>query len=363
VRIVVTAAETGFGPTAALTCFMRWVDTLAEVDLWLDIPRSVSSLVPAALRSVCKSTTIEAPSRVSSLGAYQRRDALLVNFGRAELLNRNDGWLQHIFVDCAGWLNAANHEADFNEHGIALFLEAFPPMEPDLIAPRKTVVRPCIAKRATGVAKRNHVLVCLGGGIFPGVSAAHPMIALTRRLEALASSRVRNTLIFSGLGGTADALVKVYDLDAHRRLTAEAAVVVTVPGLYGVFEALSDDRPVLLLPPTNYTQLIQYTWYRRNGLVPPGLDWCSILGLPEMMPETIPFSEEQRAVKELWSLLTNRSTTKIIAEHTVEAISAVVAGKNPYSYEIGRTLVCRYLGDGRPSLESKLEGIVFGTST
>lgn len=61
------------------------------------------------------------------------------------------------------------------------------------------------------------------------------------------------------------------------RAIEESDVVITHPGLYTVFEAVRRERPVVLLPPSNYTQVLQLRQYVRLGLVPPGVEWHHLL--------------------------------------------------------------------------------------
>jgi hypothetical protein len=364
-RIVATASETGFGPTAALTSFLGWASGVRNLNVTLDLPTKARALVPRGLCAGWNVTRINALDTAPSScpQTRQRPESLLLNFGRTELFEQGNRWLRHVFVDCVGWLNAANHTSTGEPQDATLLLEAFPPMGLDDYDPAHAIIRPCIAQSSSRPARREHILVSFGGGTFPGLSSTcHPMLAIQKELSAQATTaRLRNELIFSGLTGDREAAVRIYPIDVHRQLVSQAAVVVTVPGLYTVFEALQEARPVVFLPPTNYTQMVQYGWYRRNGVVPARIDWCAILGLPDIAAEAIPLDEEQRFVRNLWLTLANPEVIREIAHHTVAIIRAIVAGMMPYPRSLTKLLVSKYLGCRHPSLGSVLDGIVSRT--
>lgn len=58
---------------------------------------------------------------------------------------------------------------------------------------------------------------------------------------------------------------------------AHADIVITPPGLYTVFEAVRHKRPIVFLPPSNYTQVIHLRHYVELGLAPHEVEWSSLL--------------------------------------------------------------------------------------
>jgi len=66
-----------------------------------------------------------------------------------------------------------------------------------------------------------------------------------------------------------DANIRTPTLDEFHALLSDCSVLITIPGLETVLEAMYLGRPIIFLPPHNATQAIQLRVYRENGV-----GWC-----------------------------------------------------------------------------------------
>lgn len=125
-------------------------------------------------------------------------------------------------------------------------------------------------------AARDGVVLHLGGMTSPLASwdqIAPSVAALVRCVADAAATRgqaltVMGSSHLAGLdlaGGPVTVLGDISPEAAAQRI-AGAAALVTTPGIGAVFEALSQDTPVILLPPMNSTQLLHHQVLTRAGL-------------------------------------------------------------------------------------------------
>ena len=345
-KIVATSSGTGFGPTAALGCFLDWAADVPELKVELEVPADAMVVLRDRIRHRWRIR-----SRTNSSSTELRtavHDAVLLNFGRPELLYVDAIWRHHFFVDCANWLNSRPVERlKWRSKRTTPLFEHFPPIPSPALGGE--TIGPCIARTPVDSPIGDHIVVTFGGGIFPGTTSACPLSRIIPRLEFLRDrARLPYRFIYTGGGG------RLFTGQEHRHLIATARVVVTVPGLYAVFEALQSGRPIVFLPPTNYTQLVQYTWYRDSGLVPPTADWFTTCGMTPTGANAIGIRAEAEFTDRLRSRLATPDVLCTIADRVFETIcDALADGPSTAANSVAAT----YIHTKITTLEAVLDGI------
>jgi aminodeoxyfutalosine deaminase len=125
-------------------------------------------------------------------------------------------------------------------------------------------------------ADRRGVVLHLGGMTSPLASWAEisgSVAALVQSVVAAVAAQgqpltVMGSPHLAGLGLDGGPVTVLGDISPERaaQLIAGAAVLITTPGIGAIFEALSQDTPVILLPPMNSTQLMHHRVLTRAGL-------------------------------------------------------------------------------------------------
>ena len=125
-------------------------------------------------------------------------------------------------------------------------------------------------------ADRRGVVLHLGGMTSPLASWAEisgSVAALVQSVVAAVAAQgqpltVMGSPHLAGLGLDGGPVTVLGDISPERaaQLIAGAAVLITTPGIGAIFEALSQDTPVILLPPMNSTQLLHHQVLTGAGL-------------------------------------------------------------------------------------------------
>jgi hypothetical protein len=356
-KLIATASGTGFGPTSALAYFLEWAADRDDIEIEIDVPTPVANVLRPLVRPEWHLTTRSNESGTTSIPSGE--GAVVVNFGRTELLSAEPLWDHHLFIDCVGWLNsAALTPMTRSSSRITALVEYFPPLRSPTVSAGFQLIRPCIRRSVRGGGLFHHVLLSLGGGIFPDIRMTeHPLFSVAQKMQVLARRGIPFTPIVCSGGGTATDGLCTFPLATHRKLIQTARIVIAVPGLYTVFETLEARRPLLLLPPTNYTQSVQYTWYRNQGLVTNALDWLSLLDLPPVVPEILTPADEREFTSNL-RLKLGACDPDFIAKELRDAVARIDAGCPPYAPALGESIIHHYLQPPLPPLESLLHDIL-----
>ena len=324
--IVLTAAPFGFGPASALHA------TLSANHGRVDQDHVV--LVPDALRPVFGDLTglnVMAGDSNHVAELCRSLDPLpqIINFGNLDLLALGPSSRRHIFVDCVGWLTPRllNGLPIPPQHSYDHVVEYFPPTHPDRLPSKAVLARPALSPfpQARPEKSGDHIVICLGGGCFPG----HGDVATGLERVAEQIAQVASTFLpvcevyitggseFNVQGAKHAGPVAHSE---HLNLLATSRLVVTVPGLYTVFECLRLQVPVLLLPPTNYTQIVQFHWYASKGLAHPSAHWNRILKIPQLKSVATDYTTEAEITRNLRRSLKTSVVTQTITDALVEAI-------------------------------------------
>lgn len=249
------------------------------------------------------------------VGSYKRRGLTFVNFGDWRYHSGSVWWAQHIFVDCAAWLNSSKLPLPqvLESRETRYFVEYFPPLTIDQVPKPAVLVRPSLLEPVEDLPETEALVFSLGGACTPDEVCVHnPLSRIAEEaIDQLRLSGVSWPCIVAGGGIPTknSSLVQMCHAD-HVAAVRRSSLVVASPGLYTVFEALKNHRPLLLLPPTNLTQIIQFDWYSRVGLVKEHLDWIKLLGIEYDL---------QSPVCERAELAITRDCRRMLAQSTVVA--------------------------------------------
>lgn len=355
----IVSAGWGFGPTVAQTHLLGQLNRL-PLTVTLDVPRRALPVLQETLNHVTMSVQRKQRPALKRTENTDLSKSTVINFGRTELLVGLD-CETHYFVDCAAWQNGPtlHGRGVFRNQRVRYLVEFFPPLRKPEVNAIGTPIQPCLRHvNANLILAPNEpgVLITAGGGIAPGKTAGNPLVNIVRDVMALVRNQVR---IIGGeiFGGGSGRVVSVSH-EQHLSMIASATMVLTVPGLYTVFETLQRGRTVALLPPTNYTQLIQYCWYRSVGMVDDGLDWVAHGIVPVAAPQSVPPSEEVAFTAHLRQRLRRRNTTAVIKEALVSFFLDRPFARSERLRAAQQAILRDYLESDYPDLVSLLyEGI------
>lgn len=173
----------------------------------------------------------------------------------------------------------------------ALARRSWHPRHPRAIAP--LIESPVSPPRLADPLRPNaQVLLTFGGTESPltqvGVNTDYPLQMFRSAEQALARWLPEARLSIATSAAACSALRNAGHIDGATECRPlghpdflcaieESDLVITHPGLYTVFEAVRRGRPIVLLPPSNYTQVVQLHHYIRLGLIHPGMEWHDLL--------------------------------------------------------------------------------------
>lgn len=210
----------------------------------------------------------------------------------------------HIHVDILFWLSGTVNAA--MAHADAYIIENFPGVAERLVscahaihAPH--VVGPLVNQHARVASARigsAPIVINLGGAesplVQPGSNTDYPVLAVKAILDwADRSTLANDQQIFIGAGERAvqsirnsldlpgNVALDTYSLDHFNALIADSSFLITAPGLNAPFEAFRHSKPVVFLPPQNFTQVFQLRRFKEHGIQKGSMvDLESLLDMP-----------------------------------------------------------------------------------
>jgi hypothetical protein len=210
-------------------------------------------------------------------------------------------------VDSLLWMRA--EVPDALRGARAYFAQAFPSPEPVPYTPPPTWVGPLVAPRAQVLSRGADLVVNLGGSAAPddrrALFAAYARLALRAVAAAGLLERFPRVRVIGGepaigaLAGVADdPRIECGSLspDDARACTAEAAALLTAPGLTATLEAFCDRTPTWFLPPQNYSQWCTLRRLRARGLADGACHWEDDPAMPRL-PERMPAAAHASAAE------------------------------------------------------------------
>lgn len=196
---------------------------------------------------------------------------------------------RHIHIDILFWLTSSKNPA--MAHADAYIIENFPGVNEKLAAfgpaiRSPHVVGPLVDHHCTGSPMwtgRPPIVVNLGGAespqLLPGKNTNYAVLMTQAVLEwAERSYLTHDRAIYIGAGERAvqtirdtldlpsNVAVDTYSLDHFNALVADCLFMITAPGLNAPFEAFLQHKPVVFLPPQNFTQVFQLKYYQDHGI-------------------------------------------------------------------------------------------------
>jgi hypothetical protein len=209
-----------------------------------------------------------------------------------------------VHVDILFWLSGKVNSA--MTHANAYIIENFPGVAdrirsfgPVIRAPH--LVGPLVNKHTREPSERNGrppIVVNLGGSespfLQPGSNTDYPAQMVIAILEwADRSSLPHDQQILIGTGERAvrsirdsielpnNVALDTYPLKHFNALIADCSFLITAPGLNAPFEAFRHHKPVVFLPPQNFTQVFQLRSFQEHGIQQRSMiDLESLLDLP-----------------------------------------------------------------------------------
>lgn len=183
----------------------------------------------------------------------------------------------------------------------AYFAQAFPGLDSQAFELRPLWVGPLTEhRRAAPAARRRGLVVHLGGSSAPDdrrtLFASYARLALRAVLEAGLAERFGRVTLIGGepavgaLSDLADARVECLSLAPReaRERTANAAALLTAPGLTATLEAFCDRTPTWFLPPQNYSQWCALRRLREQGVADGALHWEDLADVPRLDERLLP---------------------------------------------------------------------------
>jgi hypothetical protein len=196
---------------------------------------------------------------------------------------------RHIHIDILFWLTSSENPA--MAHADAYIIENFPGVNDKLTAFGSAIRSPHVVgplvdhhrTRSPSRTGRQPIIVNLGGAespqLQPGKNTNYAVLMTQAVLEwAKRSSLTHDRAIYIGAGERAvqtirDSLdlpsnveVDTYSLDHFHALLGDCLFTITAPGLNAPFEAYLRRKPVVFLPPQNFTQVFQLKCYQDHGI-------------------------------------------------------------------------------------------------
>ena len=328
--VILTAATFGFGPASALHATLSANPGRLGQDDLVVLP---DQLLPLFDDLPTLPLIAGDANSVAALCASLREPPDVANFGNLDLLLLGLHSRRHVLIDCVGWLtpkllrSLELPPSQRFEHVV----EYFPPTNPEHLPSGAKLAQPALPLPPPQETRTqsNHVVICLGGGCFPGQQTY--TTGLERVAENLASALTHDipsvdVYVTGGAAGFVSGASQAVPL-AHGRhldLIRTSRLVITVPGLYTLFECWRLRVPVLLLPPTNYTQLVQFYCYLTHGLVHPLTQWQNLLDLPPADADVGHSSAEASITRSLRQLLNSPGSTAVVSEKSFTAASGVL---------------------------------------
>lgn len=227
-------------------------------------------------------------------------------------------------VDSLLWMRPAVPEA---LAGAQLYLaQGFPGLAPGRYRPRPRVVGALVGPvRADPATRRQGLVVHLGGSAAPddrrALYAAYARFAVdavlrTRWVERFASVTVLGgahvvAAIGGRLEGSGVGARSVSHAEARSRM-ADAAAVLTAPGLTATLECFAAKTPTWFLPPQNYSQWCILRRLRAAGAARPALHWEDLAGVPRLAEQASPRVYEPVVRETLLRLCADRAAAEAL---------------------------------------------------
>lgn len=326
---MLTAVPFGFGPTAALQVLL---DRLA-LEFDGEIELATCQAVNPVLDFPANCTQLLTENEISdALDCADGSNRLIINFGDLNFPSLFRSKSPQLFVDCVGWLTPRYTDRLFRQASgeVHHLIEYFPLIDAGKLPPQSRLVKPSVLEFKSNMApSHNKVLISLGGGCLPGqTKRCSDVLAplIERASSLLLQNGIKLDVTIVGLPPSiASATQPIHEHRSKREhliLLSESSTVVCVPGLYTVFESLCRERTVILLPPTNFTQLVQFNWYRHNGLVFSGLDWMELFELPYSPEEVMSLEDEIRFSQRLSAFYSRPEALALASKRLADAMHA-----------------------------------------
>lgn len=283
-NFVFTAIPFGFGPVSALSSVVSMLPFNLQAKSTIILPHNLSGIVSYIKIASFLTATGSTNAYLNNLG----KETILINFGELKILQNFNLKCKQVFIDCVGWLTPKllklQNEKLFWGNLIYL-VEYFPPTSEFSIPNFAKLVQPSLSPCYKKFNNSSEILISIGGGYVPKrISQNNIIYKLANSIfDKISKKLPYSTVHLCGGSNLTNCnnirYLKLLTHEDHIKLIAKSKVVITVPGLYTVFEALKMKKPIVLLPPTNYTQVVQFNWYVENGFVPSNMNWTDMLGL------------------------------------------------------------------------------------
>jgi hypothetical protein len=281
--IAATSIGFGYGPSSGLQSLLVQIPDKIRKYIQIIIPKTTHQVWKQQKYNQLYFSNSEELNLLLESKEYQ----ILLNFGNTNLLAQ-DIHIRHMFIDCVTWLSTSNNKIynSINNNKIKYFAEYFPPTNQNKLPNNITLVRPSLFPYLGNVANEALVLISIGGNCTPDNDGEYNIIyelALLIRKRIMIIAPNHKVLIAGGFLSISSKLrersIRTLSLESHLRVMSRASLVITVPGLYSVFEAIRLRKPIIMMPPTNYTQAVQFNWYAKNGLIDDTLNWLKKLDI------------------------------------------------------------------------------------
>ncbi len=237
------------------------------------------------------------PSDIEKKVNFRDFDAVLVISNRSNLDLYLDHKLPLFFVDILYWYKTKKNNW-VRDKAIKCFIEDFPGVDERLnkehIGKTKPLkIGPLIRTEINNSIKKkssSSILVNIGGAksrwVSPGVNSNYLRLVI----EILLS--IRNDLSGSKIlvagGKNAISTVEKESLPHNFSLSTfpqieflkilrDCHIFISSPGLNAIFEGLNYNKPIILLPPQNASQVLQLDIFEKYGLVQKGLNFPDLV--------------------------------------------------------------------------------------
>lgn len=310
--ILMVAAPFGFGPAARSLIVAEGIKDVADVAFFSDgdAYRFIEKHKPATSSCVqgIFAQTFPSPEPLERFDLF-----ICVNQAPAfEHLGRLGRTDRSIFLDSLlRWRTEVARTAP--KGGLAYLAEDYPGAAQYIdknAAQRVELIAPLVwPSRDTPLAQRRGITLHLGGVTSPLApwEVVAPAIE-TLAMQAAALAR-RHTLPLTIIGSAhlkrlpslGNGVTVLGDVSPERsaNLIGTSALLVTIPGVGAVNEAMARDTPIVLLPPVNSTQLGHYEVLTHHGLA--GVLEPDLARRMGQVAKTVPWAQQTQFCLKLWS--------------------------------------------------------------
>jgi len=199
-----------------------------------------------------------------------------------------------------------------------------------------------------------------------GVNTDYPMLMLSIVEQALTQALPGANLRIATSSAACEAISKAcgshlrcesFGHQAFLEIVENSDLVIAHPGLYTVFETVRRGRPLILLPPSNYTQVIQLHHYIELGLASQELEWNNLLREHSVLldlPEKAGVASVLQAIRQFGMHIDSQVRLRAVLTEQIGNILENLPGTT----ERQATALASFAGDGLPYAIAAIENVL-----